>query len=144
MPRVVKHAWTHRPQYLGGSDPTRGAVYAIKLFGDEEELATGDGRFGFEIPFDVGGLTLRSVLLYVTTSGSSLTRVQVRNSTAAVDMLSTRVQIDSGELSSRTAATAYVISSTNGKVATGDHVWLDIDDAGTGAMGLGTELQFYP
>jgi len=138
------HAQTHRPKWLGGTDPTRGAVYAIKLFGDDEAITTGDGRFIFEIPDDLDGHSLKLVLLYVTTTGSTLTKMQIRNVTAAVDMLTTRIQVDSSEKSSRTASTVYAINTANSKVAAGDQIAFDIDNAGTGAKGLGTEVSFYP
>lgn len=145
MPDVVYHgAETHAPN---GSDPVA-AVYEIKLFGDDEAVTAGDGRFVFEIPEDCGGTRLRAVRIYVTTvSSSGIVRVQLHNIDTAVDMLSTRVQVDAGEKSSKTASTSYVIdsddtSSSPDLVSEGDQIRVDIDDGGTGAMGLGIALWF--
>lgn len=119
------------------------AEYEIKVFGDDQIVAAGDGKFIFAIPFDVQGMELVRVEIFVTTvSSSGIVQVQLRNITQAVDMLSTRVQVDAGEKNSRTAATAAVIDSNNDDVAWADEIAIDVDAAGTGAKGLGVILQF--
>lgn len=129
-----------------GPDPIP-AKFEIKLFGDDEDLSTGDGRFYLDIDDDLGGTFLRYVRAFVSTAGSSATIIQLHNVDAAVDMLSTRVTIDSSEKSSRTA-TPYVIDQTgtppNNYVEAGQQVRIDIDSAGTGAKGLGISLHFGP
>ena len=100
---VPYHAWTHRPKADGGTDPLdieAGGVspYHIKVFGDTQQCTTGDKKFAFAIDEDLDGTTLTKVELYVTVvSSSGIVQVQLRNSTDAVDMLSTRVQVDAGE-----------------------------------------------
>jgi hypothetical protein len=118
-------------------------IYCIKVFSDEVTVITGDGRFIFAIDEDVGGRSLTKVEIYVTTvSSSGIVRVQIRNITGAGDMLSTRVQIDAGEFHSKDASTVYVINVANATVAHGDRIAIDVDDAGTGAKGLGVSLTF--
>lgn len=142
MTAYVDHAARHR---RGGSDAiaeTYG-LYEIKVVADDDVVVAGDGKFIFEIPADLDGTNLTAVRAFVTTASSSgLPTVQIRNVTQAADMLATRVTIDAGEKSSRTAATAAVIDLANDDVADGDQIAIDVDVAGTGAKGLGVELVF--
>lgn len=139
MPRVVKHGHTHRFRSQGGTDPAFAAHYEIKVFADGSAVTTGDGAFIFAIPDDVGGCRLSDADAFVTTTGTGTT-VQVRNVTGAVDMLSTRITIDSGETTSYTAAAPPVINQANAVVAKGDLVAIDVDVAS--GEGLGIILEF--
>jgi hypothetical protein len=113
----------------------------IKVFGDSQAVTVGDGKFVFACSEDMDGTVLRAVEMYVTTvSSSGIVQVQLRNVTQAVDMLTTRVQIDQGEKNSRDASIGYVIGDAD--VAWGDEVAIDVDAAGTGARGLGVILEF--
>lgn len=137
------HGWTHTAKRLGGTDPINQALLHIKVFADDESVSTGDGAFIFAIAEDMAGLSLRLVEMFVTTASSSgIVQTQLRNVTQAVDMLSTRVQIDANELHSDDAATGYVIAAANARVAFKDQIAIDIDQAGTGAQGLGVILWF--
>ena len=49
----------------------------------------------------------------------------------SVDMLSTKLTIDSGEVGSDSAATSYVIDTTKDDVATNDCIAIDIDQVST-------------
>lgn len=122
------------------------ATLHIKVFADTgtgAAITTGDGKFIFAIAKDMDGLDLRRVELFVTTvSSSGIVQVQVRNITQALDMLSTRVQVDASEFNSKTAATAAVINLANSEVAWADRIAVDVDAAGTGAKGLGIILEF--
>lgn len=118
--------------------------FNIKIVSDQEEGSAGDNQFIFEIPEDLDGWELVAVRAYVTTVGTTGTTVQLRNINAAVDMLTTSITIDTSEKSSRTAATAAVISATNQGVSDGDQVSIDVDAAGAGAKGLGVILNFFP
>lgn len=121
----------------------RNAHYEIKLFSDTVTATTGDGKFIFAIPEDLDGFSLFSAEAFVSTvSSSGNPTIQVRNVSAAVDMLSTRITIDSGEPTSYTAATPSVVNSLNALVATGQLIALDVDVAGTSAKGLGVILVF--
>ncbi len=144
MPGPEYHGWTHVPAKQGGTDPLPiRASYEMKVFSDTTVLTTGDGKFIFEIPADLDGMNLVDVRAFVTTvSSSGLPTVQIRNVTQAVDMLTTKITIDASEKSSRTAATAAVIDTSNDDVADGDQIAIDVDVAGTGAKGLGVILVF--
>ena len=80
--------------------------------------------------------------MYVTTAGTGTMTVMVHNVTQGVDMLSTAMTIDSGELDSYYAATQPVIK-TNGDeiVNAADQIKLQISVASTG-KGLGVRLFF--
>ena len=126
---------------------TSTAQFDIKIFADTTALATGDGKFVFAIPDDLDGTDLSAAAAYVTTNSSSgAVTVQIRNVSRSVDMLSTRVTIDSGEPTSYTAATPSVVDTTgspaNNSVSTGNLIAVDVDTAGTGAKGLGVILTF--
>ena len=92
--------------------------------------ATGDGQAGFLVPPCMNGMNLVSVLGVVATAGTTGTgdyqfrRVRAGSS---ADMLSTKLTIDSTELTSATAATAAVINTSNDDLATGDIIYLDVD-----------------
>lgn len=124
-------------------DPT--AIYPIKVFTDPTVVTTGDGKFIFTVTTQeqIAGKKLVGVSAYVTTvSSSGLPTVQVRNITAAHDMLTTKLTIDASEFSSDNATTPAVIDPANDPVELGDRIAIDVDVAGTGAQGLGVTLAF--
>lgn len=136
--------------------------YEIKLFGDDQAVTTGDGRFIFEIPIDLDQSKLRYIRAYVTTVGSSETILQIHNVgsaavPAAFDMLDDPLQIDASEKSSETSSAPWSIFGqeqptpsyaqygfpvTDNTVYYKQHIRIDIDSAGSGAMGLGIHLGF--
>ncbi len=108
-------------------------------------ITTGDGKAYVRIPIDVSGMNLVEVGMSLTTASSSgIPTVQLRRvrAGAPVDMLSTKVTVDVSETDSSTAAASYVINASNDDVLTGDHIFVDIDVAGTGAKGLAVTLTF--
>ena len=118
-------------------------VYHIKVISDTKTLTTGDGKFIWAVPQDVGGLNLLDVEIDVTTvSTSGIVQVQLRNITQAADMLTTKVQVDANEFHSKDAATQPVVDLANDDVVIGDRLAIDVDAAGTGAKGLGVVLTF--
>ncbi len=131
-----------------GVAPTAGsgcAVLFIKVFSDTQQVRAGDGKFIFMVSEDMDFFVLDSIESYVTTTSSSGDpTIQLANSTAAVDMLSTPCEIDSGDLNSKDASTQPVIDVNNDQVEWGDHISIDVDIAGTGAKGLGVILTFCP
>ena len=134
-----KHGRRHSPS---GEDAIP-AQFDIKVFSDTQTVSTGDGKFIFAIPADLGGCYLIDADAYVTTVSSSGTpTIQIRNVTQSADMLSTRITIDASEYTSYTAAAPAVIDTANNDVATGDRIAIDVDTAGTGAKGLGVILTF--
>ncbi len=109
-------------------------------------VATGDGLAYTRIVATMNGCSLTAVSASLTTaSNSGALTIQVRRyrSAASVDMLSTAITIDVNELDS-SGATAPVIDTANDDIATGDYVFVDVDGAGTGAIGLNVQLTFTP
>src|SRR3989304_5212118 len=111
-----------------------GIIYHIKVIADTSVITTGDGKFIWAVPQDLGGKDLIDVEMDVTTvSSSGIVQVQIRNITQGADMLSTRVQVDASEFHSKDAATQPVVDTSNDDVAHGDRIAIDVDAAGTGA-----------
>jgi len=108
------------------------------------DLSTGDAKAFFIIPEELNGMNLTGVSGKVYAAGTTNTLdVQVRNQTQTADMLSTKLTIDSGELSSATAAAPPVIDAGNDDVATDDTIAIDIDAVHTTpAQGLIVKLRF--
>jgi hypothetical protein len=163
-PKPAKHGRDHG---LGGEDPApHWAYYCIKVTADANALdgllpdeatipTVGDGRFIFEIdedlevfdrlPADREGLELKYVRAYVTTAGGVTVQLRkIRAGSGDVDMLTTKVTVDSGEKSSSTAATPYVINTANAEVFDGDQIAIDIDAVSGSPKGLGVNLGFGP
>jgi len=91
-------------------------------------VSTGDGKYYFHIGETLDGKNLSYCHAEVITAGTTGTlEIQIHNVTKAVDMLSTTLQIDSGETGSDTAATPYVIDTNNDDVAENDLLRIDID-----------------
>lgn len=138
----AKHGHQHGrfgPDPAPGGDP----VYHHKVFADEQIVLAGDNRRIFAIPEDMDGMALQQVEIDVTTvSSSGIVQVQIRNATAAVDMLSTRAQVDAGEFHSKDSGTQPVVNAANADVAHGDRICIDVDAGGTNAKGLGVVLYF--
>ena len=115
----------------------------LKVFADDWELSTGDGKIIFVIPETMNAMNLIAVSAMVSTVSTSwLPTVQIRNVTDSVDMLSTSLTIDANEYTSYTATTPAVIDTSYDDVATGDRIAIDVDVAGTGAKGLTVYLKF--
>jgi len=106
--------------------------------------ATGDGQFYAHIPPQMDGYNLTYVHAEVITAGTTgTTDIQIHNVDNALDMLSTKLTIDTTETGSDTAATAAVINTSNDHVNTNDVIRLDIDAVSTTpAKGLLVTLGF--
>jgi hypothetical protein len=129
---------------VNGIQPVRGMM-AMVIHADVAVDATGDGFAYLLVPAGYNGLVLSGVRLAVADAGSvGTTSVQIHNVTAAVDMLSTVVSIDTAETSSDTAATPPVIDTANDDVATNDLLRVDIDSVHSSvpADGLFLQLEF--
>lgn len=128
-----------------GIRPTRYAV--IEIFAPDTEWSVGDGKKTIPIPPDVHGMNLVYTHACIPDQGAAGTTgtgsIQIRNVTDSVDMLSTKLTIDSGEVGSDTAATAYVIDTTKDDVAVNDRIAIDVDGVHTTpAKGLVVTLGF--
>jgi hypothetical protein len=104
-------------------------------------LNTGDDAVRFRIPSGLNGFDIKSVAMS-RKSGTGILTVQIRNVTDGVDVLSTKLTVDSGETDSDTAATPAVIDTTKDDVATGDQFAIDVDVAGTSTLYAWVEIGF--
>lgn len=134
---------TITPDALSGSDYGK-RVVGVQCFASDVNTVTGDGAAFFRIPSVMNGWNLVGVAANVYTAGTTgTTDIQIRNVTDAVDMLSTKITIDSGETDSSTAATPPVINAAADDVATGDKIAIDVDAVSTtAAQGLFVEMIF--
>jgi hypothetical protein len=138
------------PDGLSGS--TFGVTKINLLVSDPNgsAITTGDGKVYHRVPVELNGMNLVGVAGSLSTvSSSGAVNVMVRRSRrssatarTSADMLSTALTIDASEFDSEDAATAAVINTSNDDVQTGDHIYIDIDGAGTGAKGLLVELRY--
>jgi len=116
------------------------------LFDATTDVSVGDGRMYFSIPAKFNSHNLTRVYAKVFTAGTTgTTDIQIYNVTDSVDMLSTKLTIDSGETGSDTAATPAVIDTAHDDVVTNDLLRIDIDAVSTTApKGLIVVLEFTP
>jgi len=133
------------PDGLAGSDYGK-RVVGVQVVDAATNTATGDGKAYFRIPSVMNGWNLVAVAAHVYTAGTTnTTDIQIRRtrSGSSVDMLSTKITIDSAEVDTLTAATAAVINASNDDVNTGDKISVDVDAVSTTpAQGLFVELIF--
>lgn len=116
----------------------------IICFDFTTDNAIGNGKGYIVIPSGLNGMNLVSVHAKVITAGTTGTEdIQIANVTGVVDMLSTKLTIDSGETASDTAATPAVIDTTHDNVATNDILRIDVDAVQSSvAQGLIVTLGF--
>lgn len=130
--------------YLKQQADTRQLI--VKVFGDTDTVATGDGKGYLTIPALLDGYNLVAAHAACYTAGTPGTAlfqiVNVTNGTS--DMLTTRISIDSGEYSSYSAAAAPVIGTAVDDVNTGDILRFDVDAINTGMKALEYHLKFQP
>jgi len=119
-------------------------IVGIQVLDAGTDTAVADGKAFFRVPAELNGMNLTGVAATVYTAGTTnTTDIQLRNKTDSVDMLSTKMTIDSGETDTSTAATPAVIDTTKDDVVTGDIIAVDIDAVSTtAAKGLYIELRF--
>lgn len=112
-----------------------GTRYISMPLNGDVALTTGDGQAYFDIGPGLAGYNITFVGL-IRASGTGVPLVQLARirSGAAVDVLSTRVSIDSGETSSSTAAAAPVINASNDDLASRDILRADVDTSGTSTL----------
>jgi hypothetical protein len=108
------------------------------------DCAVGDGAGYFRVPALLNSMVLSAVDACCITAGTTgVMTIQIHNLTRVVDMLTTRMTIDSGETDTLTAATPAVIDTSNDDVSTGNVLRVDIDTAhSTPAKGLLVSLTF--
>lgn len=127
-----------------GSAPAWTAFYRYipALLNTDVALVVGDDAYRFRIPAALNGWNIASVAMSRKSGGTGVPTIQLRNVTDAVDILSTKLTIDSGETDSITAATAAVIKTAVDDVATGDQFAIDVDVAGTSTLYCYVEIGF--
>lgn len=131
------------PDGLAGSNLGEKSV-CVYVVAATTDNATGDGQAYFVVPSSLAGMNLVEAHATVITAGTTGTMdIQLHNVTAAADILSTKITIDSTETSSRTAATPPVINAAEDDVAAGDVIRIDVDAVHTtAAKGLLVDLVF--
>jgi len=121
------------PDAIAGSYAGTKSV-AIQLTAAGTDCTTGDGKAYFMVPAELAGMNIIDVKAGLATAGTTGTHdLQIHNVTDSVDVLSTKLTIDSGETTSETAATAAVINTANDDVAEGDILRIDCDAVATTA-----------
>lgn len=116
--------------------------YCIEIAAPEQTPVTGDSQQVIMCMADLDGGHLVDAQAYHVTAGTGTTTVQIRNITQAVDMLSTPVTIDTGDLDSYDAATPPVIDVANDLVTVQDQIGIDIDGVQASAEGLYVVITF--
>lgn len=100
-------------------------------------LTTGDGKAYLRINALLDGYNLTAVAASVSNpSSSGDISIQLRRVRGGVDVLSTALTIDAGDLDSKDATTPAVIDTANDDALEGDQIFIDIDTAGASAKGL--------
>lgn len=117
-------------------------VVILKPYAEGSAISTGDGKIYFAVPSELSGMNLVTVGAHLYTAGSGLTQVQIANVTSAVDMLTSKIEIDTGEKDSKDATSAAVINTGADGVAEGEEIRVDIDAAASAAAGLEVRLGF--
>jgi hypothetical protein len=107
-------------------------VTAIALSDETTEFTVASTALGtFRMPYDMN-LTRVKASLTVTGSTDMVLDVNVSGSS----ILSTKLTIDSGDLTSKGASTPYVIEPDSSSLSDDDEISVDIDAVGSGSAGL--------
>ena len=105
-------------------------IFSFAASDEETALTTGDAKISLRMPFSMTLASVRASLRTASSSGAVTVSIRVNGS----DIFSTALTIDEGEKTSVTAATPAALSTT--AIADDAEVLVDIDGAGTGAVGL--------
>lgn len=124
------------------------AIYAIEVLEVDVPVVVGDKKFEWPIPEDLDGAALLKVEGAVTTVGGGSTEVQLHlldeDGVSQGDMLTEKIIIEAGEFNSKASATQPEVDAGNDAVVWGDHIRVDVDAAGAGALGLHVICYFVP
>lgn len=124
---------TITPSGFANSDRGK-RIVTLVLLDDETDNAVenGAGKFTWTVPEDVNGWKIFEAHASVEVAGTTgVETIQIHNVTQAVDVLTTRITIDSTELTSYTAVTPPVVNTSNNTLTTGDKIRVDIDGVHT-------------
>lgn len=124
------------------------ASFALPVTASTGPIAVANGTVGFAVPPSLNTWNISGVLgaVYQTGSGAGQTGIQIRRRRGGseVNVLSTTASIDAGEYNSSTAATAYVVNTSNDDLATGDMIYVDVTEVNaTPATGLTVTITAY-
>lgn len=123
-----------------GAEASTARDLVLIVYGPDEEAVLGDGALFYTVPPVLDGYAIGDIWATTPGGASSSGNVQVQvarvRAGSPVDILSTKVTIEASETSSKTAATQPVVNGTNAGVQEGDFLRVDIDAAGTDALGL--------
>lgn len=119
-------------------------IVGVQVVDAGTDTSTGDAKAFFRVPSELNGMNLTGVSATVYTAGTTnTTDIQLRNKTDSVDMLTTKMTIDSTETDTSTAATPAAIDTSHDDVATGDVIAIDVDAiSSTPAKGLYVQMRF--
>lgn len=109
---------------------------AFAVTSDTVAFSAGAGKFTWRAPMAFELAEVRASVKTASTSGSITIDINVNGTS----ILSTKLTIDQGEKTSKTAATPYVLSNT--LIEDDDEITIDIDGAGANAVGL--KVTLYP
>lgn len=116
-----------------------GPQHLVVAFSDESTaLTTGTAKITFRFPCKATIVDLRASLKTASSSGTPTFDINETGTT----IISTKLTIDANETTSTTAAAAYVLSDAN--IADDAEMTIDIDTAGTGAVGGKIIFYYYP
>lgn len=104
--------------------------FSIAVFDSATDCATGNGVIAFCVPASMASMDITDVVATAHTAGTTGTmdvQVRRRRVTTDADVLSTKLTIDSTEVSSITAAAAHVINASNDDLNEGDLIYIDVD-----------------
>ncbi len=111
----------------------------FKIFWATEAVTIGDGKMFFMVPPYLAGEVVDIDISVITPSSNGIVTVQMANCGndplgTGVNMLGTPVTIDQGENNSLTAVSSPTF--VNPYIVAGDYLRIDVDNPGTGTMGL--------
>ena len=113
--------------------PSVGRTWYIPLSEKDASPTVGDSWHSITVPESLDGASLFKVEAAVLTASASGGPLLIQLAIGANDLLSTRINIDDTEKSSKDAATQPVIDQTYKTLRWGDQIDIDIDDIGDGA-----------
>ena len=114
-------------------------VFVISLSDETTDLAVGDGKAYFNMPF---AMTLTAVKANVNMAPSGATII-VDIEEAGSSILTTKLSIDAGEKTSLTAASAAVIGGAGPALANDAEIKFNIDQVGSTDTGRGLKITLY-
>ena len=122
-------------QLADGIQPSLSQSFIVACSDETTALTTGTAKATFRMPY---AFTLTAVRASLTTAGSTSGVTTIDINEGGSTILSTKITIDQGELTSNTAATAPVISDT--ALADDAQITIDIDGLSGGASEKGLKV----